>query len=303
MSEFQFVVDSGPLAAVKKNPVTANFDECRNALIEMMAPYAGMVVTEEGLPGAKADLAKIRKVSKAIDDARKRVKREYMEPFDGFEQNCKALVEICDRSAMNLGNQVRQFTERNAAEKIGRLRVFFEEVCEPVRAYLTFEKVYDPKWKNVTFSEEQAKAAIYESVRRTRQDLEGILSVMSPYEDTLLKVYAETLDVSAALKRDRELREAAKLAEEKKQRELEELKEKAAQDRKARAEREAEQKQESEPEPAPAPEPQPTVQVPPDDGAILTVDFRVKATKYQLAMLGQFLRDNGIAYGKVPKDR
>lgn len=300
VSEFQFVVDQTGLEAVRKAPITANFQECREALIEMMAPYAGMVVTEDGITGAKADLAKIRKTSKAINDARIRVKKAYMEPFEGFELDCKALVEICDRSAMNISKQVNAFTEEKANEKIARLRIFFEEVCDPVRQYLTFEQVYNQRWRNTTFGEEQAKAAIYDAVQQTKSDIEGIKTLMSPYEDTLLKVYTDTLDVSAVLKRDRELREVARLAEEKKQRDLEELRERAARDAQARAV----QDKETQPEAEAVQAQTPSVQAPPnDDGAILTVDFRVKATKTQLAMLGLFLRDNGIAYGKVPKEK
>ena len=119
------------------------------------------------------------------------------------------------------------------------------------------------------------------------------------YRDTVRMVYLESLDLGLALQKKSELAEQKKKME------------RAAAERQLQAMREMAV---GGPAPAPspvpastpAPVPQPTAQPAPaaarTEPETICLDFRVWATKAQLQGLKEYLRDNHIKYGRVPKE-
>lgn len=55
-------------------PVKFNYEELKTALTQKVSTYKNLVYTEENIVTAKADRALLNKLSKAINDEKKRVK-------------------------------------------------------------------------------------------------------------------------------------------------------------------------------------------------------------------------------------
>ena len=70
LAEILFEVKPDALAVIRNVSIDSNYEEVRLALTEMMEPYRTMAVTEADSTGAKADRARINKVSKNISDVR-----------------------------------------------------------------------------------------------------------------------------------------------------------------------------------------------------------------------------------------
>ena len=55
--------------------IDVNFEEIEANLKEVLAGYQGIIVTEDTIKQAKADIAELRKKRTSIDDEKKRIKK------------------------------------------------------------------------------------------------------------------------------------------------------------------------------------------------------------------------------------
>ena len=212
MNEVNFEVNQNALAVVQNAVIEANFDEVKAALAEMVRPYTNMVVTEDGIAAAKADRAKIRKVAARVDDVRKTVKKTYSAPLADFEAKCKELVAVCDEGSDNLDRQIKEFEQAEADAKIARLREVYDKTDEGTTAglyeheYCPWEAVFNPKWANKGYSEEQAMSEIAEAMLKTREDIETIRTMGEQDVPALMAEYKRTRDMGAVVRRAGELK-------------------------------------------------------------------------------------------------
>ena len=274
-----------------------NFEEVKAWLGENLAAYRNMIVTEDGIAAAKSDKTKIRKISSAISEQRIAVKKRYLEPYQVFEANMKELSGMCDEASKNIDDQLKKFEEQRKAQKRAELLDFYQALNAP--AWLTFERIENPRWMNVTFSMDEAHKEITEKVSAINADIESISGFDAEFADDMLLEYRKTLNVSGAIQRgnelrrmkqEREQRRAAQEASERaKSAEREESEHRlAAAEKAARTEQEArEHASSAEPE---LEEPQ-----------IQVLDFRVHVTQEQKIALRDWLKENKIRVTRVPR--
>lgn len=284
-----------------------NFEEVKEWLAEKLAAYKSMVVTEDAIGASKADKAKIAKISKAISEQRIAIKKRYLEPYNVFEAQMKELSGMCDEAAKNIDVQVKTFDEKRKAEKRETLRGYFSSVN--TQAWLSFERIENPRWMNVTYDMETAKADIQAAVTAISENVTAITESGGEFENEMLLEYQKTLDLGAAMRRGSELKrmkqeqEARRAAQEAAERARQEAQAKAERERaeriaQKRAEAEAAERAEkllnaeTAPEPVRVEEPQETEQV---------LDFRCYVTRTQMIALRDWLNANGIRFCRVPK--
>lgn len=291
MQQIEFTVDNTALAAVKDIVINANYEEMEAWLKETVTPYATMVVTEDSIADAKADLAKIRKARASIDDYRKSIEREYKKPVEDFKARVKPLLEICDSGIENLDSQVKASESAQKQAKIDGLRVYFEAAAGEAAEFVTFDQISNPKWENKGYSVEDAQKEIDEAISRTNQSVMMIRAIGNEFVPSLLIEYSKSHDLGAVLQMNQNLI-ARKEAEEKKKAEYARLRAEAEMAKQNKAARAAEIKPA-----APAVNSDPVQDTAPE---VRVVDFRVYATSEQLTALKAFLNANGIRYGRVP---
>lgn len=289
-NEVNFEIKQESLAVVQNTVIEANFDEVKAALTEMVAPYKSLIVSEDGIASAKNDRARIRKVASRVDEMRKVVAKAYKEPLAVFESKCKELVAICNEGSDNLDVQIKNFEQREAEEKIASLRAEYDAYAgSEAKEFLPWERLVNPKWSNKGYRAEDAKQEIYNALSRTERDLSAIRSMGGDNVAYLLDTYRNTLDISEVIRKNTEIN-ARKAIEEQRRREAEE--------RRAAAEAEAQRRKALEVQTAPVVPA--TVEEPDDEEEeLMTVIFKVSCTKPQLVALGQYLKANGIKYGRA----
>lgn len=281
-----------------------NFEEVKAWLGENLAAYRNMVVTEDGIAAAKSDKAKIRKISSAISEQRIAVKKRYLEPYNAFEANMKELSGMCDEASKNIDDQLKKFEEQRKAQKRNDLLAFYQTQNAP--AWLTFERIENPRWMNVTFSMDEAQKEITEKVNAVNADVESISGFDAEFADEMLLEYRKTLNVSGAIQRGNELRrmkqererrraeqEAAEKARTAEREEAERRRAEAA--IAAKQAREAAEMAEQEEEPTQEPAEQP------EEEPVQILDFRVYVTQEQKIALRDWLKENGIRVTRVPR--
>ena len=281
-----------------------NFEEVKTWLSENLAAYRNMVVTEDGIAAAKSDKTKIRKISSAISEQRIAVKKRYLEPYNAFEANMKELSGMCDEASKNIDDQLKKFEEQCKAQKRAELLDFYQALNAP--AWLTFERIENPRWMNVTFSMDEAQKEITEKVSAINADIESISGFDAEFADEMLLEYRKTLNVSGAIQRGNELR---RMKQERERRRAEqEAAEKAraaereeAERRRAEADIAAQRAREAAETEKQTEEPGQELEERLAEEPIQVLDFRVYVTQEQKIALRNWLKENGIRVTRVPR--
>lgn len=273
MSELFFEVSNSLLEKIDGQIIEANFEEMKTALTEMVQPYKGLIVTEDAIPMAKADRAKLNKVIKSIDDYRKNIKKTYMQPYEDFKDKCDDMVSILKEAEQNIGNQIKEFDAKRAEAKMLELFNYFVDNSDDVKEYINFADIENQKWANVTYEMDNAKSEIDSAIKRVRDDVAQIDRFGEKYTDVLKKMYSEHGDIGRCFAY------------------LDQLKENDERQKREEQARIAEQSM-----PKPVEEVTPVVQKSDAKEEIKEIHFTVLVTKRQAMMLRDFLVNNGITY-------
>jgi len=97
--------------------INSNFDLVKVELTESIKKYKNLIVTSEGLKGAKADQVTLSKMEKKIDDYRKLVKKEVEKPIKEFEGKCKELIGLVSEARVPLKASIEVFDEAEREKK------------------------------------------------------------------------------------------------------------------------------------------------------------------------------------------
>lgn len=275
------------LETIKNQQITANFEAVSAWLDEELAPYKGMIVTADMIPSAKTYRANLRKLRERIDQYRKEAKQAVLAPYNIFEQRCKELTGKIDDAANNIDSQVKAHEKMEADAKIAEIKGAYDSFqSNEAKEFLPWEMLVNPKWENKGYKSVDAQNEIYNALSQTVRDLAAIRSMGGDNVAYLLDVYRQTHDISAVVRKNAEIN-ARKSIEEQRRREAEALR---------KAQEAAAGQQMIQPQQAPVAEPVDDVE---EEPVIHVIDFRVWATAQQLNALAQFMKQNGIKYGKV----
>lgn len=185
--------------APQNAPVIWNYEELRNNLNTALADYQNRVYTEDMLAEAKSDRAKLNKLKDAIDAERISRKKEYMKPFETFENQAKELVDLINTASSGIKEQLDTFEQKREAEKKERIeRLFADIISNYDLAFITLDKIFNDKWLNKGTSDKAIATEITERCERAVTDME-IIKRLPAYSFEATAVYKETLDLNKAI--------------------------------------------------------------------------------------------------------
>lgn len=253
------------------NVIEFNYDELNNWIVEQVEQYKGLTYTDETIKNAKEDRAKLNKFKENIDNARKDVKKRYLEPYNKFEEKVKTLLALIEEPAKAIDVQVKAYEENKKVEKRAEIEAFYNAVIGDLASLLTLDKIFNSKWLNATTSIKSVQTEIEQIIAKVKFDLATIKDLKSEWELTLIDTYLNTLDIAAAL------REKTRLEERKK----------------------AIMEEGSIEQTMPIPVFEEPKQEEPTTVKVYTRKFWVKGTADQLRALGQYMKENGIEYGGI----
>ena len=176
-----------------------NYEELKAALQERMDLYKDAVVTEEGKNLAKKEVAALRNMKKAIDEKRKDVKKQCLEPYDEFNAKVMALMTIIDEPINLIDSQVKAFDEKRREQRRAAIQKIYGEVIGNVTEYLPLERIYNSKWENVTTSVKSIREDMEKIVADTKAAVLAISSMQSDAVPKALDMYRHDLNMAAAV--------------------------------------------------------------------------------------------------------
>lgn len=214
-----------------------NFEELKEEITNKSALYKNMVYTDETIKDAKSDRALLNKFKTALEDKRKEVKKQCLEPYNQFEKQIKELVAIIDEPVKLIGEQITEFEDREKAEKHEQIIELFNKAG--FQSFVTLEQIYDPKWLNKSVSLKSIEEELTNTVYRIGHDVTTINS-LKEYSFEALEHYKKTLDLAGAIAEGQRLADIQKrkLEHEAEVKAREDLAKKQAEER-AKAETEA----------------------------------------------------------------
>ena len=185
--------------APQNAPVVWNYKELRSDLETALADYQKRVYTEDMLAEAKSDRAKLNKLKDAIDAERISRKKEYMKPFETFENQAKELVDLINTASSGIKEQLDTFEQKREAEKKDHIESLFADIISNYDlAFITLDKIFNDKWLNKGTSDKAIATEITERCERAVMDLQ-IIKRLPAYSFEATAVYKETLDLNKAL--------------------------------------------------------------------------------------------------------
>ena len=173
-----------------------NFEELKEEITNKSALYKNMVYTDETIKDAKSDRALLNKFKTALEDKRKEVKKQCLEPYNQFEKQIKELVAIIDKPVKLIGEQITKFEDREKAEKHEQITELFNKAG--FQSFVTLEQIYDPKWLNKSVSLKSIEEELTNTVYRIGHDVTTINS-LKEYSFEALEHYKKTLDLAGAI--------------------------------------------------------------------------------------------------------
>ena len=208
-----------------------NYDEAKAYIMDKVETYKNAYYSEDQKGLAKDDRARLNKLKKAISDMRISKKKEYLEPFNDFEEKMKELAGLTDEALEQIDEQIKVFDEKRKAEKQKAIEELFAGMG--FQNFVTLEKIQDPKWLNASVSmksiEEQMRSKMY-------QIADGVftLSRLPEFGFEAKEVFKETLDINKAILEAQRMSEIAKAeAEARRKAEEDKAQERAAEEQRA----------------------------------------------------------------------
>ena len=186
--------------APQTQPVVFNYTELKEGLTTALADYKDRVYDETMIAEAKSDTAKLNKLKKALSDARISRKKDFMKPFETFEEQVKELCGMIDEATSGIKVQLDEYEQKRIEEKRIAIRELFSEVAAEYDAldFITLEKIYNPKWENKTATDKTIATEIDAVFEKAVKDLE-IISKMPNYSFEAKEAYKASLDLNKAL--------------------------------------------------------------------------------------------------------
>lgn len=191
-------------------PITFNYEELRAELLSKVSVYETMVYTEDQVKEAKADMAALNRLKKALNDERIRQEKDYMQPFNTFKAQVGKLVKIIDKSVSVVDKQVKEFEEQQKAEKLKAIEEYWHSVLadNKVPETVSFKQILDDKWLNASVSMKSIQGAIDGKLEQMAKDL-AVIADLPSYSFEARECYMDTLDLAKAVSEAHRLQEQA----------------------------------------------------------------------------------------------
>lgn len=203
--------------------INFNFEELKKEITAKSALYKNMVYTDETIKEAKADRAALNKFITALEDKRKEVKKQCLEPYNQFEKQIKELVAIIDEPVKLIGTQITDFEDREKEKKKEKIIELFNNIG--FQPFVKLEQIFDSKWLNKSVSLKSIEDELNSVLYQVGHDVSAI-NALPEFSFEAMEHYKKTLDLYAAIAEGQRLSDIQKrkLEHEAKMKELEEQK-------------------------------------------------------------------------------
>ncbi|RAI09711.1 MAG: hypothetical protein DKM23_08265 [Candidatus Melainabacteria bacterium] len=271
----------------KMEAIKFNYEELKGGLQESLKKYQNLVYTSQNIKEAKDDRATLNALKKSLNDEKIKIKKEFEVPYKDFEDKIKELIELVDKPASEIDKQVKIFEEAEKVKKRESIENIYAENIGSYADLIPLQQIYDSRWENKTYKETDIKKEIQDIVKKADSDIKVIAELKSEFEFQIKDTYFRTLDLGQALVEKQRLEKQKELLTTIKQQQVEVKVDSINNIDSVDSVRYAVGIDNSNEESTSVEE------------KMISVAFRVECTESQLKALGEFMKANGIKYGRA----
>lgn len=204
----EFIMGTDLTSALPKT-IDFNHEELKKELSERLKYYSGLVVTEDTVPEAKSDRAKLKKLREAIEDKRKEVKNQCLAPYYAFEEKVKELVALVDQPILAIDSQLKEYEEKRKEEKLSQIAEVYDTIIpDDLKEIIPLEAIMKPQWLNATVKIKKVEEELEDIAKRTKTDMMVLDSVEDEYKTAVRETYMQCRDVEKAIAKKASLQAA-----------------------------------------------------------------------------------------------
>lgn len=249
------------IQAIQIGTIQFNKEEIKKALEEQLKKYENLVISDESqVAEFKKIRANLNSVIKSFDGERLRIKKEFCEPLIVFESDVKELTEMITKIVGSIDSQIKYYDDLKRKEKTKDIEdILFAYNILPYK-----NRLWNEKWLNVTVS----LKSIEEEVAAAKAKIDSELATLKTLTNDAKELaeleyeYNMSLDLAATITKYNAKKELI-------------------------SKRANEIKEENKNIPIS------------DNEKKYLLKFKIVATKMQITLLGQFLKDNAIEYEQI----
>ena len=193
---------------------TWDFPSIKAELQRHLDDYTGIVYTDLSIKEAKSDRTTLNKLKKAIEDKRKDYKARCLAPYESMEPKIKELLELVEKPRSVIDETIKDYENRQKDAKQQMIKAYYDKKAERLGVYAEslYEKLLDKRWENASTPRTKYEEEVQTAINNAADDIDTIKSMDSPFVETLIKTYIETLSVDQVKSKQEELENAAKRA-------------------------------------------------------------------------------------------
>lgn len=192
------------IIAVTGSAEIANFDETLTKAKLIRDALSTVVVTPDTVRANKKLLAKLNKAFNTIDTERKRVKREFVEPFKRVDDEVKELKGIVDEATGYVRSQIRELEEIERDEKEKEIKAIWDKRVDrlDIKPFLFFEHFLTPKHLNKTTSMSKVEKEMADYISQEQENYTALRTFCETNEYDFahaLTLYYKTPDIASVI--------------------------------------------------------------------------------------------------------
>lgn len=195
MNDLTFAVKT---IKVKQGMVIYDLTQTKQQALQLQELLETIEVDDETVKSAKKLLANINKRVKALEDRRKEIKRELLEPYYEFETEVKEIVGIVNEANDLVKSQVHDLEskERDQKEKVIR-DIWDQRIMQYPFDFVRFDDFIRPQHLNKTTSMKKIEDEMVEFLERILKDTQIISKMDDP--KGVMAWYLINLDLQTTL--------------------------------------------------------------------------------------------------------
>jgi len=199
-NELTLVVNRQELGVLETNALAI-----KEKIEKLLLSYDSSNYNINNIDKAVKDRALLNKTSKALNDKRIALEKEFNKPFENFKTIIKETTDLIKSASSKIDEVVKEVENKDKEDKKKAILVIFESEVKELKDVLPFERIFDERWLNKTFDIKDVESAITSKLEQIRADLITISELHSKYEIELKNDYLMHFDLGLIIRKNSDL--------------------------------------------------------------------------------------------------
>ena len=201
-NEFELIITEKSLGAL-----TTNAQNIKEKVQDLLPTYDVKNYSIDNIDKAKEDKALLNKTSKALNDKRIEIEKEFMQPFVEFKTTIAETCDLIKEASSKIDEIVKTKEQEEKDLKKTDIQKYFDENVGNLKDLINLDKIFNDKWLNKTYKIEDIQEEILNQFKNINEGLDTISSLNSKYEIELKNTFLKNLNINEAIQKNKELLE------------------------------------------------------------------------------------------------